>query len=82
MMSCDNPRSTPAVWFSWAPATRIDVPSSEGTPSIDEEEFESWSGVASALDSCFSPVAAIMSREFEGRNLKDRRAERGGEEQV
>lgn len=36
---------------------------SGGTASIDEEEEESWSGVARALESCFMPAileAAMM----------------------
>lgn len=72
MMSCDNRNRTPAVCVSCAPANRTDASRSTGTPSIDDDEFVSCSGVASALERYFNPLAAelAMSLVWESRGFR------------
>ena len=41
IMSCGIWSNTPAAWVSCAPAQRMEVSRSAGTPSIDEDELES-----------------------------------------
>lgn len=72
MMSCDNRNRTPAVCVSCAPANRTDASRSTGTPSIDDDEFDSCSGVASALERYFNPLAAELAMSLAGECRGDR----------
>lgn len=68
MISCDKCKRTPAACINCAPAHRMEASKSAGTPSIDEDDAESCSAVARALDKWVRPE---LEGAMRGRKVDD-----------